>query len=129
MGWNVPDDWGSYYYKCSYCGGRYHASEGGCGCLDDHEQCHGCKGGRFFRGSDNRYADEGWHHIDGLTEVGDKFFCEEHLVCECCDTEKDENKLEWNTDADMLLCPACVDEEHYCAKDGPLLDHIAEVTG
>ncbi len=29
MGWNVPDDWGSYYYSCG-C----HASEGGCSCKD-----------------------------------------------------------------------------------------------
>jgi hypothetical protein len=27
MAWNVPDDWGSYYYSCG-C----HASEGGCSC-------------------------------------------------------------------------------------------------
>ena len=29
MSWNVPDDWGSYYYSCG-C----HASEGGCSCPD-----------------------------------------------------------------------------------------------
>ncbi len=29
MGWNVPDDWGSYYYSCG-C----HASEGGCSCKE-----------------------------------------------------------------------------------------------
>lgn len=43
MGWNVPDDWGSYYNHCSRCGGRYHASEGSCGCLDDLDcQCGSC---------------------------------------------------------------------------------------
>ena len=37
---NVPDDWGCYYRNCSLCGGRWHASEGGCGCTDDLEcQC------------------------------------------------------------------------------------------
>jgi len=37
---NVPDDWGSFFTNCSRCGGRYHASEGGCGCMDDLEcQC------------------------------------------------------------------------------------------
>jgi hypothetical protein len=39
MGWNVPDDWGSYYTKCSRCGSRYHQSEGGCGCMDSLESC------------------------------------------------------------------------------------------
>ena len=29
MSWNVPDDWGQYYYSCG-C----HASEGGCSCPD-----------------------------------------------------------------------------------------------
>ncbi len=29
MSWNVPDDWGSYYYACG-C----HASEGGCSCKE-----------------------------------------------------------------------------------------------
>ena len=32
MSWNVPDDWGMYYYRCEYCGARCHASEGGCEC-------------------------------------------------------------------------------------------------
>lgn len=32
MSWNVPDDWGCYYFKCEYCGAQCHASEGGCGC-------------------------------------------------------------------------------------------------
>jgi len=40
MGWDVPDDWGSYYNNCSRCEAQYHASEGGCGCMDDLEcQC------------------------------------------------------------------------------------------
>jgi hypothetical protein len=30
MSWNVPDDWGSYYYTCSICGSRAHSSEGDC---------------------------------------------------------------------------------------------------
>ena len=38
IGWNVPEDWGSYYRKCSNCGSTYHASEGGCDCLDDEEE-------------------------------------------------------------------------------------------
>lgn len=44
MGWNVPDDWGCYYRRCSRCGSKYHASEGGCGCIDliDPCQCGDC---------------------------------------------------------------------------------------
>jgi len=37
--YNVPDDWGMYYSNCSFCGGRYHESEGGCGCHDYCEMC------------------------------------------------------------------------------------------
>ena len=36
---NVPDDWGSYYRRCDLCGRRYHASEGGCDCTDDLDDC------------------------------------------------------------------------------------------
>ena len=32
MAYNVPDDWGCYYYTCEYCGSRCHESEGGCDC-------------------------------------------------------------------------------------------------
>ena len=32
---NVPNDWNCYWNKCSDCGGKYHASEGGCGCEDE----------------------------------------------------------------------------------------------
>lgn len=35
---NVPDDWGMYYRKCSDCGSRWHASEGGCFCETDREE-------------------------------------------------------------------------------------------
>lgn len=35
MSWdNVPDDWDCYWYMCSNCGSKYHASEGGCGCFE-----------------------------------------------------------------------------------------------
>ena len=32
---NVPDDWNTYYRTCCHCGGRYHASEGGCSCYEE----------------------------------------------------------------------------------------------
>jgi hypothetical protein len=35
---NVPDDWDMYYYKCSECGYRYHASEGGCTCIEERKE-------------------------------------------------------------------------------------------
>jgi hypothetical protein len=128
MGWNVPDDWNSYYSRCEYCGSRVHASEGGCGCLEDHEQCVVCKNeptGWYHR--DDRREAEGWHHIDRLTRLGEHYVCEQHMVCGCCDTVKDPTKLSWESDADLVLCPKCnEDEDHYCEKDGNLLDHLAK---
>lgn len=35
---NVPDDWNMYWYTCSACGSRYHASEGGCECEEAQEE-------------------------------------------------------------------------------------------
>ena len=29
---NVPADWNAWYETCEYCGKRFHASEGFCGC-------------------------------------------------------------------------------------------------
>lgn len=130
MGWNVPDDWGSYYSNCDYCGGRYHASEGGCHCLEDHEQCYFCQveaGERSFCGGDRR-VDEGWHHISRLTQVGDTYLCEDHTICDCCKVSKitAENFARWDESEDLwVYCSKCGPEDHYCEKDGPLLDHIA----
>ena len=118
---NVPDDWGSYYYKCEYCGSRYHASEGGCGCLEDAGQCAGCQN-RYHYGMSRAEA-EGWHPLDELTEVDGRLYCEEHLACECCEEETE--GLGWCEEAEMLLCPRCTDADHWCPAQGPLLDHIA----
>lgn len=132
MGWNVPDDWGSYYSKCSYCGSRVHASEGGCGCLDDAEKCHTCSNERRPRWAyDNEAQREGYFHIDDLHEIDGKYFCEEHAVCGCCSLgeggdEDDIAKLKWHEDADDLSCSTCWEEEHYCEAQGPLLDHMAK---
>lgn len=41
----LPDDWGSYYRKCELCGGRWHASEGGCDCVESFDE-EGCKCGK-----------------------------------------------------------------------------------
>lgn len=35
---NVPDDWGMYWKKCSACGHRYHASDGGCDCWEERRE-------------------------------------------------------------------------------------------
>lgn len=127
---NVPDDWGMYYSKCGYCGSRVHASEGGCCCLEDAEQCDVCKS------SPKRWADsmaeaEGWHQLDDLTEIGDKYFCEAHAECECCGSgtdgvEEEVAKLIWSEEFEQLLCPTCnTEEDHFCEASGPLLDHLA----
>lgn len=39
MSENVPSDWHSWWRTCSICGRRYHASEGGCCCLDGLDDC------------------------------------------------------------------------------------------
>ena len=36
---HASPDWGSYYRTCELCRERWHASEGGCGCADDWEDC------------------------------------------------------------------------------------------
>jgi len=62
---NVPDDWGMYYERCNRCGTRYHASEGGCGCLDDIEPCQ-CGHCRWNGADDIRCARCGTGpHVDG----------------------------------------------------------------
>lgn len=41
MGWNEPDDWNSYYSRCTRCGARIHASGcDRCACEHcEHEEC------------------------------------------------------------------------------------------
>ena len=65
---NVPDDWGTFNTKCSYCGARYHMSEGGCGCLDE-GKCVGCG------------ADCGRKEFD---EHREEFICEDCTPCAQC---------------------------------------------
>jgi hypothetical protein len=42
---NVPDDWGMYWRTCEICGGRYHASDGGCDCYEYFAELEPCKCG------------------------------------------------------------------------------------
>ena len=118
MGWNLPDDWGNYYSNCSLCGSRYHASEGGCCCTEDKLLCVGT--------ACNDSNDLDSYHEETVTVSG-KEFCEHCLKCDCCD-EDDREPLVYEDDADLLLCPRCLPEDHWCPAKGPLLDHLAVVT-
>lgn len=119
---NVPDDWGNYYYKCDYCGSRYHASEGGCDCLEDCGQCEMCMSNRPHYGMSRGEA-EGWHRLDDLTELNGRHYCEEHYACGCCGEEPSE---EATREVGDPWCNRCADENHWCPSQGPLLDHIAK---
>ena len=59
---NVPDDWNSYYQRCSLCRTRYHASEGGCMCTEDLTKC----AGNCARGLEGYYPDDQIVTVDGL---------------------------------------------------------------
>ena len=52
---NVPDDWNAYYYTCSGCGARCHASEYGCDCGE----------GNVAESNRPRLADSGYELEDG----------------------------------------------------------------
>jgi hypothetical protein len=65
VGWNVPDDWGSYYSNCDLCGSRVHASEGGCYCTEDHTECVGCADGTL----------EGFYPDDQIVVVDGASYC------------------------------------------------------
>lgn len=100
-GWNVPDDWGCYYNKCLRCGSRYHASEGGCGCLDDHVECAGSP----------RMGDTCYVHVDEVIEWNGQDWCVDHLVCDGCgepDGDKGEHLTALEGD---LYCRTCIAEE------------------
>lgn len=110
MGWNVPDDWNSYYYNCSLCGSRCHASEGGCHCTEERELCHGPNCG------DSNSLDS-YHHYTKLRKLGDgKDYCEDCLECECCgDDGKTDPTVHYSEDHGLLLCETC-DSDEGCAN-------------
>jgi hypothetical protein len=95
----MPSDWNSWYTSCGRCGSRYHASEGGCGCLDDHYECAGV----------GRYA-ECYVHCDEAIEWEGDHYCAEHLNCEGCGKPEDQG-------ADLVLfegdryCTECMAED------------------
>lgn len=117
MGWNVPDDWGSYYYNCNLCGSRYHASEGGCGCTEDMERCVGSN----CEGLDGL---EGYYPAEDVTEINGKHYCDDCLYCECCEESEG---VSYSDEHGLLLCKRCEPEEHWCPAQGPLLDHLTNV--
>ena len=97
---NVPDDWGMYVYNCMICGSRYHMSEGGCGCTEDKDLCHGHNCG------DSTNRD---HYHEETRTLGDgKTYCEDCLECECCqDDGKTDPTIHYSEDHGLLLCKTC----------------------
>jgi hypothetical protein len=57
---NLPYDWDYFYRRCSNCGCRYHASEGGCDCLEDEEE------GIPYEFSEQKKIDEKKNKLLGL---------------------------------------------------------------
>ena len=98
MGWNVPDDWGSYYTNCGLCGTKYHESEGGCCCTEDKTVCNGA--------NCNDENDLDSYHED-VTEAGGRNYCEDCIECGFCGADEDV-VLAFSEEADELLCPGCV---------------------
>lgn len=86
---NVPDDWNSYYHKCTHCGNRYHASEYGCGCLDDKSKCRACGE---------------WTENDDLDDENECPNCVENRCCSECETQK---AISFYEDCDEWLCKPC----------------------
>jgi len=126
---NVPDDWGCYYSKCSRCGSRTHASEGGCNCEERFAECAGCMAKPAWV---RRFWDENDEYvpINTALEVDGKYYCETHAVCECCDKPEDEvGELEHIPgDIVSLYCVACREDKHNCPEDETVLDYIVKAT-
>jgi len=92
MSWNVPDDWGMYYRKCSYCGQTYHASEGGCYCLE-YGDCTCCG-----TETDNLVAEPS-SYSDPV------FLCDDCFYCEYCGEYFGKDQLAPNVD--YKICKDC----------------------
>jgi len=87
--YNVPDDWGQFFYRCDRCGTRYHASEGGCDCREEGPCAH-C--------GDDCDGDD-WH------EALERFLCS---GCACCDyCGKLYKRTEVVEDDGEIICKNC----------------------
>lgn len=111
---NMPSDWNSWYSKCGRCGSRYHDSEGGCGCLDDYQECAAHGSSQFVKGYGKRpgrmVSIDCYVHVDDeLVEVGDQSFCQDHALCEACGEHNDTSPLvDYEGSA---YCAQCASEE------------------
>lgn len=108
---NVPDDWGCYYTRCERCGSRYHESEGGCGCLDDHIECARHNKPTLVKGFGNypsrMVRQECYVHCDDEQyELGGKIYCVEHAECDACGKAHDEQDPLIPCEGE-LYCAAC----------------------
>lgn len=110
----MPSDWNSWYRRCDRCGSRYHALEGGCGCLDDYTECGAHGSSQFVKGF-GKYPGrmvrvECYVHCDDDTiEIGDKQFCHEHAVCDGCGAHHDDGPLT-PCEGD-IYCDKCSEED------------------
>ena len=90
---NVPDDWNAYYYTCSGCGARCHASEYGCDCGE----------GNVAESNRPRLADSGYELEDGEWKklISDKNHIAKigHNLKHCGDGSTTEFFLAMNTSA------------------------------
>ena len=96
---NVPDDWGMYYSKCPYCRSTVHASESGCGCMDDYLPCAGA--------SRNR---ECYVHYESVIEIAGKNYCADHAACDGCGDVLED--VEWLQPYDGdIYCEVCWEDD------------------
>jgi hypothetical protein len=60
-GWNVPDDYDSFWETCGTCGCRYHPAESECACADnDPEAIREARERAAEEAAEDRKADAAW---------------------------------------------------------------------
>jgi len=89
---NVPDDWGNYYSYCSTCNTRWHASEGGCNCIEC-EMCQEYKSPNDF------------------DETIDDCICIECMKCNSCGELNGGKNLKYDDEGNIFIyCKNCAEE-------------------
>lgn len=118
-------DWNSWNVTCLRCKRRYHTHEEGCNCIDGYGRCAGCDIGLLAVKVDH-YPFKRWHRINALSNFDGQNFCENHLVCSCCDRTEDEIKdpIRLSEERDVLFCSRCIDAPHTCPPHDTVLDEI-----